>query len=250
MGPPPIIFLHGLFGSKKNNRGISKALARDLSTPVYALDLRNHGESPHNPRHDYASMAEDVAGFIQDQGLRDVTVIGHSMGAKTAMMLALSRPEMVANLVSVDNAPVSATLNRDFAKYIKGMEKVQAANVTRQAEADEIMREFEPFLLGNLFRPSGAKTQRFRLPLDILDAALPDLGGFPTTNAEKNYFHKPALFIRGSKSEYVPDKVLPAINTMFPRYQLATIEAGHWLISEQPEAFRTVVVDFLGDVRA
>ncbi|KAM4064775.1 alpha/beta hydrolase fold domain-containing protein [Hirsutella rhossiliensis] len=240
----PIIFLHGLFGSKKNNRGISKALARDLGAPVYALDLRNHGESPHNQRHDYRAMARDVSTFIQDHSLRNVTVIGHSMGAKTAMVLALCWPEMVASLVSVDNAPVNAALNQDFAKYIRGMNKVQAANVTRQAEADRILQEFEPslpirqFLLGNLYRSRGEDAQRFRVPLDILARSLGDLGDFPYSNPSERSFEKPALFVRGTRSHYVTDAMLPTIKSFFPQFRLADIDAGHWLISEQPEAFR------------
>ncbi|KAF4504400.1 hypothetical protein G6O67_008339 [Ophiocordyceps sinensis] len=225
----PIIFLHGLFGSKKNNRGISKALVRDLGTPVYALDLRNHGESPHHQRHDYRVMARDVLTFIQDHSLRNVAVIGHSMGAKTAMALALFWPEMVASLVSVDNAPVNVALNQDFAKYIHGMIEIQAANVTRQAEADRILQKYETslpirqFLLGNLYRPKGEDAQRFRVPLDILARSLDHLGDFPYADPSKRSFEKPALFVRGTKSRYITHEMLPTIK----------------------EAFRKAVVDFL-----
>ncbi|RYO90194.1 hypothetical protein DL764_008481 [Monosporascus ibericus] len=89
-------------------------------------------------------MAEDVAGFIHHHRLKDSTLIGHSMGAKTAMTLALSQPHLVDKLVSVDNAPVDATLNSSFAKYIQGMRKVEESGVTRQRDADNILREFEP----------------------------------------------------------------------------------------------------------
>ncbi|POR33427.1 Abhydrolase domain-containing protein IMO32 [Tolypocladium paradoxum] len=249
----PIVFLHGLFGSKKNNRGISKALARDLGRYVYALDLRNHGESPHDERHDYPAMAEDVSAFIQDHGLRDTTIIGHSMGAKTAMTLALRSPEMVANLVAVDNAPLDVALNKDFAQYIRGMHKIQNSNVTRQAEADQILRDFEQslpirqFLLGNLYRPDGEMTQKFRIPLDVLARSLGNLGDFPYKNPGEERFGKPALFVRGTRSNYVADGMLPAIGQFFPRFRLADVDAGHWLISEQPEAFRQAVVDFLED---
>ncbi|KND88491.1 Abhydrolase domain-containing protein IMO32 [Tolypocladium ophioglossoides CBS 100239] len=249
----PIIFLHGLFGSKKNNRGIGKALARDLGRYVYALDLRNHGESPHDERHDYPAMAEDVSAFIQDHGLRDTTIIGHSMGAKAAMTLALRSPEMVANLVAVDNAPVDVALNKDFAQYIRGMHKIQDSNVTRQAEADQILRDFEQslpirqFLLGNLYRPDGEKAHKFRIPLGVLAQSLGNLGDFPYKNPGEKLFEKPALFVRGTRSNYVANDMLPAIGQFFPRFRLADIDAGHWLISEQPEAFRQAVVDFLED---
>ncbi|RYP57438.1 hypothetical protein DL770_010670 [Monosporascus sp. CRB-9-2] len=204
----PIIFMHGLFGSKKNNRTVSKVLARDLKRHVFALDLRNHGESPHAPRHDYTAMAEDVAGFIHHHGLKDSSLIGHSMGAKTAMTLALSQPHLVGNLVSVDNAPVDATLNSSFAKYIQGMRKIEESGVTRQRDADNILQEFEP-------------------------------------DPDQLRFEKPALFIRGTHSKYVPDEVIPLIGRFFPRFSLVDIEAGHWLISEKPQEFLQAVIEFL-----
>ncbi|KAF4459365.1 alpha beta fold family [Fusarium albosuccineum] len=240
----PILFLHGLFGSKKNNRGISKALARDLGRYVYALDLRNHGESPHSTRHDYVAMAQDVAEFIQGHGLSETTLIGHSMGAKTSMALALRSPELVADIVAVDNAPVDVTLGRDFAEYIRGMKKIQDAKVTRQSEADEILAEYEEslpirqFLLGNLYQPPGEKARKFRIPLDILGKSLDNLGDFPYKDPNEIRFEKPALFVRGTKSKYVPDELIPLIGQFFPRFRLVDVDAGHWLISEQPEAFR------------
>ncbi|KAF4974004.1 hypothetical protein FZEAL_9048 [Fusarium zealandicum] len=247
----PILFLHGLFGSKKNNRGISKALARDLGRYVYALDLRNHGESPHSTRHDYLAMAQDVADFIEGHGLSETTLIGHSMGAKTSMALALRSPDLVADVVAVDNAPVDVTLSRDFAEYVRGMKRIQEAQVTRQSEADEILREYEEalpirqFLLGNMYQPEGEKARKFRIPLDILGKSLDNLGDFPYKDPNDIRFVKPALFVRGTKSKYVPDEVLPLIGQFFPRFRLADVDAGHWLISEQPEAFRKAVVEFL-----
>lgn len=253
----PILFLHGLFGSKKNNRAISKAISRDLGRYVYALDLRNHGESPHDKRHDYEAMASDVAHFIETNDLRDATVIGHSMGAKTAMALALSRPDLVADIAAVDNAPVDKVLGGDFGRYVRGMRRIEDARVTRQSEADAILAEYEEslpirqFLLGNLYRPqqqegtAQQQGQRFRVPLDILGKALNNMGDFPHRDPSKFRFEKPALFVRGTKSRYVPDEVLPVIGEFFPRFRLVDIDAGHWLISEQPEQFRQAVVEFL-----
>ncbi|KAF4876097.1 Abhydrolase domain-containing protein [Colletotrichum siamense] len=248
----PIIFLHGLFGSKKNNRSISKVLARDLGRPVYALDLRNHGESPHDWHHDYVHMADDVAGFIDQHNLRQPTIIGHSMGAKAAMTLALESPDLVKDIVAVDNAPVDAVLESGFGKYIQGMRRIESANVTRQAEADQILKEYESslpirqFLLGNLHRPQAGKPeQKFRVPLDIIGRSLNHMGDFPYKDPSKVRFEKPALFVRGTKSKYVPDDVLPIIGQFFPKFRLADIDAGHWVISEKPEDFRQAVVEFL-----
>ncbi|KAL7930551.1 Alpha/Beta hydrolase protein [Trichoderma chlorosporum] len=247
----PLIFMHGLFGSKKNNRGISKALARDLKTHVYTVDLRNHGESPHDPRHDYLAMTEDILAFIDQHGLKEPTLIGHSMGAKTAMAVALRSPETVARVVAVDNAPVDVTLGRAFASYVRGMKKIQEAKVTRQSEADAILQEYEEslpirqFLLGNLSRSQEDGIQKFRVPLDILGRSLDHLGDFPYKNPDEARYTKPSLFVRGTQSKYVPDDVLPIIGQFFPRFRLADVDAGHWLISEQPEAFRQAVVSFL-----
>lgn len=207
-------------------------------------DLRNHGDSPHIPRHDYTVMAADVARFIHDHGLREPTLIGHSMGAKTAMTLALQSPDLVANLIAVDNSPVDAALGSDFAKYVRGMKEIEAADVKRQAEADKILSKYEEalpvrqFLLGNLHRPCAGCPQKFRVPLEILGKALDQMGAFPYTDPSKVRFEKPSLFVRGTHSKYVPDEVLPLIGQFFPRFELVDIEAGHWVISEKPEEFR------------
>ncbi|KAI1180927.1 alpha beta hydrolase fold family [Nemania sp. FL0916] len=251
----PIIFMHGLFGSKKNNRSVS-----NLTDPLFVQDLRNHGESPHASRHDYIAMADDVAGFISEHGLKEPTLIGHSMGAKTAMTLALDQPSLISNIVSVDNAPIDAVLSRDFAKYVRGMRHIEEAGATRQSEADEILADYEPdlgirqFLLGNLYRttvPSTEKEQttknvvKFRIPLDTLAKSLDNLGDFPFRDPDERRFVKPALFVRGSKSKYVPDEAIPVIGRFFPRFRLVDVDAGHWLISEKPNDFLKTVIEFL-----
>ncbi|RAL60180.1 hypothetical protein DID88_000804 [Monilinia fructigena] len=201
--PRAIIFMHGLFGSKKNNRSISKALARDLGRPVYAVDLRKPWRlttSPQTRLHGHGSRR-------------------HSMGAKTAMALALQSPEMVEDIVSVDNAPIDAALLSNFAKYIQGMKKIEEAGVSKQTEADKILQDYEEelpirqFLLGNLMRTED-KTQKFKVPLKILGGALDNLGDFPFKDPDSIRFNKPTLF------------------------ELADIDAGHWVVSEKPEEFR------------
>ncbi|KAI0408140.1 alpha beta hydrolase fold family [Xylaria palmicola] len=260
----PIIFMHGLFGSKKNNRTVSKVLARDLKRHVYAIDLRNHGESPHASRHDYIAMADDVAGFISEHGLKEPTLIGHSMGAKTAMTLALDQPSLISDIVSVDNAPIDATLSRNFATYVRGMRHIEAAGAARQSEADKILASYESdvgirqFLLGNLYRapadpqagggdgaPAEKNVVRFRIPLDTLGKSLDNMGDFPFSNPDERRFEKPALFVRGTHSKYVPDEAIPVIGRFFPRFSLVDIECGHWVISEKPAEFLKSVIEFL-----
>jgi pimeloyl-ACP methyl ester carboxylesterase len=147
-------------------------------------------------------------------------------------------------MIAVDNAPVDAALQSDFARYIQGMKKVDEAGVTRQAEADKILADYEAalpvrqFLLGNLYRPASGSPQKFRVPLDILGKALDHMGDFPYKDPSKVQFKKPALFVRGTRSKYVPDEVIPIIGQFFPKFEIADVEAGHWVISENPEAFR------------
>ncbi|KAL0637148.1 hypothetical protein Q9L58_003797 [Maublancomyces gigas] len=241
----PMVVMHGLFGSKQNHRSISK--------PVYALDLRNHGESPHSKRHDYEAMAEDVEHFLIDKKLGPkTTLIGHSMGAKTAMAVSLRRPDLIDNLIVVDNAPVSAVLHSSFGTYARAMRQIEDARITRQSEADAILQQYEPdlgirhFLLTNLTRLPGSKYLTFRVPVGILGKALDKIAEFPF-DPEKTRFEKRALFVRGTRSAYVPDEMIPVIGRFFPLFRLRDIEAGHWVISEKPNDFKDAVVEFLND---
>ena len=181
------------------------------------------------------------------------------------MTLALEAPSLVRDIVSVDNAPVDAIIESSFGKYVQGMKKIDSAGVTRQSEADTILKDYEPviyliddtkgiflierpslqslpirqFLLGNLHRPVPSDpAQKFRVPLDILGRHLNHLGDFPFKDPLSVRFEKPALFVRGTESRYVPDDVIPLIGQFFPKFRLADVHAGHWLISENPEAFR------------
>ena len=171
------------------------------------------------------------------------------------MTLALSEPDLVADIVAVDNAPVDAAIGSAFGEYVRGMKDIDRAHVTRQAEADKLLQPLEPdlvvrqFLLGNLHRvarsdgdSSGPPHLQFRIPLDILARALGNMGDFPFKDPSTVRFNKPALFVRGTKSHYVPDETLPVIGQFFPRFQLVDIDAGHWVVSESPEAFRQGMV--------
>jgi len=109
---------------------------------THSQDLRNHGDSPHDPVHDYPHLAEDVSFFIDEHKLENSTIIGHSMGAKTAMCVALQWPDKVANLIPVDNAPVDAELKSDFASFVQGMREVERAQVTKQSQADAILQPY------------------------------------------------------------------------------------------------------------
>ena len=246
-----LIILHGLFGSKSNSRSIGKVLARDLRRSVYTLDLRNHGDSPHDSTHTYAAMASDVEEFIRAHGLKSPIVIGHSMGAKVAMTIALQSPRLLKAMISVDNAPVAAALKSNFLKYVKGMQEIENAKVCKQTDANNILKSYEEalpirqFLLTNLVRAAGANHIRLRIPINILAENLDKMGGFPFKDPSETRYEGPTLFIRGLRSHYMGDDVLPIIGSFFPNFELREIDCGHWVISEKPEAFREAVVDFI-----
>ncbi|KAJ6008873.1 hypothetical protein N7522_003889 [Penicillium canescens] len=250
----PILILHGLFGSKQNNRSIGKALARDLKCQIFALDLRNHGQSFHAPEHNYSVMAEDIQEFIQQQKLDKCVLIGHSMGAKAAMAVALRSPDRVSALIPVDNAPVNAALKSDFPRYVRGMQKVEAEKVSKQSDANKILEDYEEslpirqFLLTNLVRSEDDNTLKFRVPLSVIGRSLDNMADFPFKESDNLKYDGPTLFVRGTRSQYVSDDTVPAIKKFFPNAQIADVEAGHWLISENPEAFRQAVVKFLEKV--
>ncbi|KAF1942106.1 alpha/beta-hydrolase [Clathrospora elynae] len=247
----PIVMIHGLFGSKRNNQSVGNALARLLARPVYALDTRNHGESPHSHPHTYTALAEDVEAFLAKHGLRNATLIGHSMGAKTVMAMALRNPDCCANIIPVDNAPVDAALSSDFPKFAQGMQQVEKAQPKTQRQADGVLEPYakdlpvRQFLLTNLARPEPGAALKFRIPIGTLSKSLGHMADFPFRNPDEVQFTKRALFIRGTKSHYVSDEVLPIIGRFFPRFELVDIDAGHWVISEKPDEFIQAVVKFL-----
>jgi pimeloyl-ACP methyl ester carboxylesterase len=240
---PPVILLHGLFGAAKNLGVIARALSRQAR--VISLDLRNHGESPHAAAMDYAVMAADVAQTAAAMGVTQAAVVGHSMGGKTAMTLALTNAGLVARLAVLDIAPVA--YHHGYDGYVAAMRAIPLdAGLTRRA-ADAALAgavpepAFRAFLLNNLIL---GDQPRWRVALDEIGAAMPQLlawqdpPGAPYTG--------PALFIRGQNSDYVRDAALPKIGTLFAHFKLETVDnAGHWLHAEQPEKVISALKRFL-----
>ncbi|KAJ5785699.1 Alpha/Beta hydrolase protein [Penicillium pulvis] len=257
---PPILFLHGFLGSKRENRHVSRPdanhvfplrlLAKDLRRDVYTLDLRNHGDSGHHPKHNYTEMALDVKSFIETHQLQCPAVIGHSMGAKTAMTLALGSPNLVSEVVAVDNGPIELPLAPEFKVYLESMEKIHSMRVTTHREADIILQEsvtspsVRLWLLSNFIKEKNASHLKLRLSVDILKNALGPLGEFPHATGTGK-FSKPVLFLRGLQSHYIPETAFPLMSTIFPRFETVNIDCGHWIVQEKPEQFRQAVVQFL-----
>ncbi len=219
-------------------------------------------------------MAQDVEHFLQSQKITAPTLIGHSMGAKVAMTLALRSPKAYSALVPVDNAPVDAALKGDFGTYVQAMREIEESTpkIKRQSEADKILLKYEPdlgirqFLLTNLVKmpaqsttggrhaqsshgsSSGEMELRFRIPLGTLAKALPNMADFPFKDPETRQYKGPTLVVRGTKSHYVADETLPVIGNFFPRFELLDVDCGHWVMSERFEEFRTGLGEWLGRV--
>lgn len=242
----PIIILHGLFGSKRNWGAVAKALS--ARHRVFALDLRNHGESPWDDDVGYEALAADVAAFIHRHALAPCTVIGHSMGGKTAMTLALKHAELVERLVVVDIAPASNSSS--LHDFIKAMMAVPlAASQSRkdvEAHLAPVIKDVgvRQFLLQNLVRADD--TFAWRLNLSALDAHMNTIHGFPTF-APGHSYKGPTTFITGANSTYVQPHHTAEIHRLFPSAILTPIPgAGHWVHAEAQEAFLAAVWGVLG----
>jgi len=244
---PPLIVLHGLFGSARNWAGHARSLAE--THHVYALDLRNHGSSARAMTMTYEEMAEDIAGFIADQGITDPIVMGHSMGGKVAMQLALTEPDLIKALIIVDIAPVS--YGHDMLDYIAAMQALDLSGEQRRAELEEELREgvddpgITAFLMTNLERADGGF--QWRINLTAISAGMSAISAFsPPPGAA---FASPTVFIAGSASSYIRDSHREHITELFPKSRTVTIkDANHWVHADQPEAFLKTVNAFLGAV--
>lgn len=240
----PVLLLHGLFGSLVNWRGVARVLSERLT--VYSLDLRNHGRSPHTSGASYEEMARDVVRFLDERGLERAHVLGHSMGGKVAMEVALESGNRIDRLIVADMAPRAypALAGPVFA----ALEELDLANVgsRRQADAALSRRLSDPglraFLVMGLETGEGGRL-RWRFHLDALLAARDALGR-PIDGSRT--FPGPTLFVRGERSEYVTEADWPAILRLFPAARMTSVaRAGHWLHTEQRDAFCSEVLAFL-----
>jgi esterase len=241
---PPLLVLHGLLGSSRNWQGIGKQLGRRFA--VWTVDLRNHGHSPWSDEMDYPAMAADLARLIREQAGAPAAVLGHSMGGKAAMALALGEPALVERLVVADIAPV--TYGHGFLGYIRAMQAADLAAADRRAvEAALVVAAPEPairsFLMQNLERHG--EGYRWRPNLAVLAERMSTILAFPDEFLGERY-DGPCLFLRGERSEYVLPAHEPRIRALFPRAEIATVPGtGHWLHAEAPAAFVEIVGRFL-----
>ena len=242
---PPLIVLHGLFGAARNWRAIARGLTDTYR--VWTLDLRNHGDSPWGDNMSYEAMADDVRAFMAAQGIEGAAVMGHSMGGKTAMTLALMHPELVGALIVVDIAPVKRP--PDLRSYVKAMADIDLTTLNRRAEVGELLapavedRSVRAFLLQNLAITNGHL--QWRLNLDVIGRQMEVIGGFPEDLLDRQYAG-PTHFIAGALSAYVKPEHRDLILRLFPSATMSVIAgAGHWVHAEKPESFQRAVRRFL-----
>lgn len=236
----PVLIIHGLYGSARNWGVIAKRLSD--RGPVIAVDQRNHGDSPWFDSHSYPDMARDLAEVIEQQD-GPVDVIGHSMGGKAAMTLALTRPDLVRRLMVADIAPVAYTHSQ--IEFIDAMRAVDLTRVTRRSDAIEQLEALvdDPTLRAFFTQSLDIKGQRWLLNLDVLAREMPQILGFPDVAGT---FDGPVLFLSGATSHYVQPAHRDKIRALFPSARFAKIpEAGHWLHAERPRAFEAAARVFL-----
>ena len=239
-GAPPLMIVHGLYGSGRNWGVIAKRLSD--AARVITIDLRNHGRSPRTETHSYHDLAGDIAALIEHLG-GPMHIVGHSMGGKAVMVLALTQPELLRRIVVADIAPVSYSHSQ--LPYIHAMRAVDLTTLTRRSEAEDQLaaQGVEPALCSFFTQSLDVPEKRWRLNLDTLEAEMPKIMAFPEITGR---FDGPTLFLSGANSDYVLPEHRPLIKDKFPNAHFAKLkDAGHWLHAEKPREFEAAVRGFL-----
>ncbi|MDF2233482.1 alpha/beta fold hydrolase [Albimonas sp. CAU 1670] len=241
---PPLVIAHGLFGSARNWGAVAKRLSEGRR--VIAVDMRNHGDSPWSDDHSYAGMAEDLEDALETHGGGEADLLGHSMGGKAAMTLAVTRaPAALRRLVVADIAPVA--YRHSHLAYVEAMLAVDLGSLSRRSEVEPLIADAVPdrslraFLLHSL--ASGPDGLRWKLNLVALRDWMGSMVGFEPLEGS---WPGETLFLRGGASDYADDAGLAAAKPLFPAMEVATLPgAGHWLHAEQPAEFSAAAAAFL-----
>ena len=241
----PLLVLHGFLGASGNWQTIARTIFAEHYR-VFLLDARNHGRSPHSDAFSYTEMAADVEDFLNAQRIDEAFLLGHSMGGKTAMKVALTRPARTKALIVVDMAPRAYPPHHDT--ILDALNAVDPATFASRQEADAALSDRLPdwgvrqFLLKNLVaHPAGG--YRWGMNLPVLTTRYEEI----TRAVEAGTpYPGPALFVRGERSSYVRDEDVPEIERLFPRAHIVTIpDAGHWVHADAPKALADAVLSFL-----
>jgi esterase len=244
--PKTVVILHGLFGISDNWVTLGKQLAQQYR--VIIPDLRNHGRSSHAPAMSYQIMAEDVALLIDRFNLKTTCLLGHSMGGKVAMQLALNQPELINRLVVVDIAPGPVTVKQVHLNIIKAMKSVDFDQLHNRSDIDQYLADSLPdnavrlFVMKNLYRIAPGRFG-WRCNLAAIETNIDHL--MEGVQADSP-FRNPTLFLKGGNSNYITEDDHTLIHELFPIHTLLTIpDTGHWLHAEQPKLLYQKVTDFL-----
>eukprot|EP01065_Artemidia_motanka_P026818 TRINITY_DN32055_c0_g1_i1.p1 TRINITY_DN32055_c0_g1~~TRINITY_DN32055_c0_g1_i1.p1 ORF type:complete len:285 (+),score=64.03 TRINITY_DN32055_c0_g1_i1:58-855(+) len=244
-GRPTLVVMHGMLGSSRNWGSVVSKLAPGYS--VKAIDLRNHGRQEWADSMHYAEMAADVREWMEDEGLGKVSLLGHSMGGKVAMTLALETPELVSELVVVDIAPVTYPDTLTHASILDAMLELDVASCRTRREADERLKDALPntslrqFVLTNLVLEDGGA--RWGMNVQVVRDSLSKLRAFP--EGHEPYTGR-TLFVAGGESDYITSDHHDTIRELFPESRHAVVEgAGHWVHAQKPREFMDTVNAFL-----
>ena len=239
----PLVILHGLFGSSDNWFTLAKTFSQQYQ--VFLVDQRNHGQSPQSEEFNYKLLASDIEEFLIAHSIIDPIIIGHSMGGKTSMNLAVKRPDSIDKLIVVDIVPKSYPVHHDH--ILDGLEAIDLNKLTSRAEADQILSKFIPqpdvrqFLLKNLSRTTNGGFE-WKINLKAIDNHIEEIGEGMQYPGK---FERPTLFIKGAKSNYYSTGDEELIKSIFPKTTFSTLDTGHWVQAEKPVEFANTVLEFL-----
>ena len=246
-GGHPVFLIHGLFGSLSNLGNLARALASNYR--VISVDLRNHGDSSHSEEMSLESMVLDIVELMGDLSIASAFFVGHSLGGKVAMQLAMVEPERVKSLVVVDIAPVKYKDNN--INIINNLYDLSNILIKDRKAADFFLSErgielsVRAFLLKNLLRNAEGN---FELKINI-DAIKANYESHLSAAPKGKVFTNSCLFLKAENSDYIKQKHLPIIQSLFPQSVLQTVEnVGHWLHAEKPEFFNQLVLQFIGEM--
>ena len=246
-GKSPLVVLHGLFGAQDNWRSQAFVWAQDRH--VITMDLRNHGLSDHDPLIDYAVMAADVVASLDELGLETVDLLGHSMGGKVAIQLALNHPQRVTSLIVADIAPVVYEPRHQC--ILEGLNSINLGELKSRKQAFELLMQYEPdprvcqFLLKSLYKNQAGEFC-LRYNLKAIEENYQAISAAPQAAIEGITYNGPTLVIKGANSPYIQPQHKPAFETLLPNTQLKIMaDCGHWLHAEKPELFCRLVSRFL-----
>ena len=241
----PLLVLHGFLGMSDNWKSLGTQFA-EQGFQVHMLDLRNHGRSFHAKEFNYEVMSDDVLSYCQFHHLQEINVIGHSMGGKVAMFLAVNHPELIDKLIVADIGPKYYRPHHQ--DILEGLNAVDFSLKPERSEVDEILKKYIPdfgtrqFLMKSLYWKEPGQLA-FRFNLAVFKEEIEQIG---KALPEGLHFDKPTLFIRGGNSRYILDEDFPAIKNQFTNVKFETMpNAGHWLHAENPKLFDEIVMNFL-----